>query len=318
MVVGSLELRILIRESRSLKDRRRVVKSLKDRIRGKFDVSVADVGDQDGWQGITLGAGHYFSDRLGVRLTAQRRSIPLGGKNTPYEYFYRYTLIYPPNYIPEEAVTFREVDWVPTEGSLALTSVGLEAASERVRNQVKGKKLHLEDFHNRVRWCQELEVIPNAFFIFSHPTETWEEAQETIRIIERDGEGIEASIAILHIYPGTPLEKTAKQEGVLPPDFSWVKKHPSKIITLPAAQGDVPLYKDRLTWTQISELIFRWSLSKEKASVIRKVPQVIANIRSWGDLPRYAVMAWVYAKLKVKRLFGKRWRLIIKNIGFKE
>lgn len=78
-------------------------------------------------QGITLGAGYYFSDWLGVRLAARRRSISLGGENTPYEYFYRYTLIYPPYYIPEEAETFREVDWVPTEGSLGLTSVNLEA-----------------------------------------------------------------------------------------------------------------------------------------------------------------------------------------------
>lgn len=55
MVVGSLEIGILICESRSLKARRRVVNSLKDRIRGKFNVSVADVGDQDVWQRTTLG-----------------------------------------------------------------------------------------------------------------------------------------------------------------------------------------------------------------------------------------------------------------------
>jgi len=152
----------------------------------------------------------------------------------------------------------------------------------------------------------------NKFFIFSHPTETWEEAQETIKIIEQYKDGIEASIAILHIYPGTPLEKTAKKGGVLPPDFSWAKKHPPKILTLPTAQGDVPLYKDRLSWPQISELIFRWSLSREKASVIRKIPQVIANIRSWRDLTRYAVMAWVYLKLKAKRFFRKKLKLIIR------
>lgn len=79
-------------------------------------------------QGIALGAGCYFSKSLGIRLTARRRTIPLGGENTPYEYFYKYTLIYPPNYIPEEAETFREVDWVPTEGSLGVTSVNLEGA----------------------------------------------------------------------------------------------------------------------------------------------------------------------------------------------
>jgi hypothetical protein len=79
-------------------------------------------------QGVTVGAAYFFSGGFGVCLTVRRRIIPLGGENTPYEYFFRYTLIYPPYYIPEEAVTFREMDWVPTDGSLGVTSVGLEAA----------------------------------------------------------------------------------------------------------------------------------------------------------------------------------------------
>jgi uncharacterized protein YlxP (DUF503 family) len=36
-------------ECRSLKDKRRVVKSLKDRIRGRFNVSVAETAYQDVW-----------------------------------------------------------------------------------------------------------------------------------------------------------------------------------------------------------------------------------------------------------------------------
>ncbi len=46
MIIGTLRTDLLIRESGSLKDRRRVVNSLKDRIRARFNVSVADVGDQ--------------------------------------------------------------------------------------------------------------------------------------------------------------------------------------------------------------------------------------------------------------------------------
>ena len=198
------------------------------------------------------------------------------------------------------------------EAGLFHLSFGLEAGSERVRNQIIDKKVDVEDFHNLVRWCQELDIIPNVFFIYSHPTETWEEAQETIKIIEQYGDGIEASIAILHIYPGTPLEETAKENGVLPLDFTWVKKYHSKIVTLPTAQGDVPLYIDKLTWSQISELIFRWSLSGGKASILRKIPRVIANVRSFGDIGRYAVMAWVFANLKIKKLFGKKWNLVIR------
>lgn len=186
------------------------------------------------------------------------------------------------------------------EAGLFHLSFGLEAGSERIRNEIVNKKVDLKDFEHMVEWCQELDVIPNAFFIFSHPTETWEEAQETIQIIEQYKDRIEGSIAILHIYPGTPLEKLARVKGILPKDFTWAKKHHSQIITLPTAQGDVPLYVDKLTWAQISELVFRWSFSSSKSSVVKKIPQIFKNIHSFGDMKRYAIMAYVYLRLKFK------------------
>ena len=187
------------------------------------------------------------------------------------------------------------------EAGLFHLSFGLEAGSERVRNEIVNKSVDLIDFQHMVEWCQELDIIPNAFFIFSHPTETWEEAQETIQIIEQHKERIEGSVAILHIYPGTPLEKLAREQGVLPKDFSWTAKHHSKIITLPTAQGDVPLYVDKLTWAQISELVFRWSFSSSKSSVVKKIPQIFKNIHSFGDIKRYAIMAYVYLRLRLKK-----------------
>ncbi|MET0413360.1 MAG: DUF503 domain-containing protein [Polyangiaceae bacterium] len=45
MFIGVCRLVIQIPEARSLKDRRRVVKSLKDRVRAKLPVSIAEVGD---------------------------------------------------------------------------------------------------------------------------------------------------------------------------------------------------------------------------------------------------------------------------------
>ncbi len=180
-------------------------------------------------------------------------------------------------------------------------SFGLEAGSEKVRNEIVNKKLEISDFHNLIKWCQELDIIPNPFFIFSHPTETWEEAQETIAIIERYKDSIEGSIAILHVYPGTPLESTAKQQGLVPEEFTWTKHFYSKIITLPTAQGDVPLFQDKLTWAQISELIFRWSWSSKKTGFFRKTLRIIVNIRSFGEIKRYAIMAFVYIKLRLKK-----------------
>ncbi|HEX5323885.1 MAG TPA: DUF503 domain-containing protein [Capsulimonadaceae bacterium] len=55
MHIGTLTAQIEIAGADSLKDKRQVVKSLLERIRGKFNVSAAEVGDLDIWRRATLG-----------------------------------------------------------------------------------------------------------------------------------------------------------------------------------------------------------------------------------------------------------------------
>jgi uncharacterized protein len=62
MFVGVARLVISIPGAQSLKDRRRVVKSLKDRIRAKIPVSIAEVGDLERYQVATLGIAVVSND----------------------------------------------------------------------------------------------------------------------------------------------------------------------------------------------------------------------------------------------------------------
>ena len=55
MSVGICRLKIHIPGSRSLKDKRSVVKSLIARLRKQFNLSVAEVDDHDLWQMATIG-----------------------------------------------------------------------------------------------------------------------------------------------------------------------------------------------------------------------------------------------------------------------
>lgn len=55
MVVAVLLISLSIPQAGSLKDKRRVLKSIKDRLRNGFNVSVAEVGDQDLWRSAKLG-----------------------------------------------------------------------------------------------------------------------------------------------------------------------------------------------------------------------------------------------------------------------
>ena len=54
MVIGLLQATLSIPESHSLKDKRMVLRSLKDRALNKMNVSVAEVDQQDLWQAATL------------------------------------------------------------------------------------------------------------------------------------------------------------------------------------------------------------------------------------------------------------------------
>jgi uncharacterized protein len=48
--IGVITFELRLDESHSLKDKRHFVKSLKDRLRGKFNVAVAEIDYQDLWQ----------------------------------------------------------------------------------------------------------------------------------------------------------------------------------------------------------------------------------------------------------------------------
>lgn len=54
MVIGCVQFKISIPESNSLKDKRQVLRSLKDRMLNKMNVSVAEVDHQDSWKSCRL------------------------------------------------------------------------------------------------------------------------------------------------------------------------------------------------------------------------------------------------------------------------
>lgn len=67
MIVGAALVELHVHGSRSLKQKRGVVKSIVARLRNRFNVSVAEVGGQDTWQRAVLGLAVAGGDRARVR-----------------------------------------------------------------------------------------------------------------------------------------------------------------------------------------------------------------------------------------------------------
>ena len=54
-MIAFLTLELHIEAAQSLKDKRQVLRSLKDRLRARFNVAVAELDGQDAWQRATIG-----------------------------------------------------------------------------------------------------------------------------------------------------------------------------------------------------------------------------------------------------------------------
>ncbi len=62
-IIAAVTFELRIEHAHSLKDKRQVVKSLKDRLRGKFNVSVAEIDGMDTWQWSVIAAAAVSADR---------------------------------------------------------------------------------------------------------------------------------------------------------------------------------------------------------------------------------------------------------------
>jgi uncharacterized protein YlxP (DUF503 family) len=63
MVVGTLKIAFYLEDNRSLKGKRKIVKSMVDKVKARFNVSIAEVGSNDKWQKIELGISAVGNDR---------------------------------------------------------------------------------------------------------------------------------------------------------------------------------------------------------------------------------------------------------------
>ncbi|MCJ7595694.1 MAG: DUF503 domain-containing protein [Desulfobacterales bacterium] len=63
MVVGTLRVEFHLHDNHSLKGKRKIVRSMVDKVKHKFNVAVAEIGSNDKWQKIELGISTVGNDR---------------------------------------------------------------------------------------------------------------------------------------------------------------------------------------------------------------------------------------------------------------
>ena len=84
MPIAYLTLELRIEAAHSLKDKRQVVRSLKDRLRNSFNISIAEIDVTDLWQRATLGVVSISDSRDyldGLMRNVEREAVKLANNN---------------------------------------------------------------------------------------------------------------------------------------------------------------------------------------------------------------------------------------------
>ena len=172
---------------------------------------------------------------------------------------------------------------------------GAESGSQRILDEVIHKRTKVEQILKVDDWCSKHGIIADAQFIVSHPSETYEEAQQTIELIRRlKGR---STLGIMKIYPGTVVERIARDKNILRKGFSWASET-SDISPIPSITGNVPLYLENMSLSQVMELMsYAWT-EVRKLSISRIIRKVVSKLSSPKEL-------WIYCAVGLRR-YGKK------------
>lgn len=175
--------------------------------------------------------------------------------------------------------------------------IGIESASEKVI-KLMHKNINLNKAEELINLAYELEIRTKIFFLFGQIGETMEDALMTSKFIDKHRNKISllSSRVGVIIYPGTTVEKYARENGYLPKNFSWAEPYSNdKELEFLSAPPNIPiLIQPQLGLPELKKL--RRKELKGRFSNFRLIWAKIKKIRNKNELRRF----WAIFKEMIK------------------
>ncbi|MBI5184859.1 MAG: cobalamin B12-binding domain-containing protein [Nitrospinae bacterium] len=174
---------------------------------------------------------------------------------------------------------------------------GVESGSQRIIDEVIKKRVKIEQAGEVSKLGKLSGMVNNFSYIVSHPTETMADAELTLEMIARHLEDKQTAVLnIMRTYPGTKVEEYAIKHNLLPKDFAWSREmeFESGIVSR-TLKGNVPFFRDVLTWEQIFTVNSRY-LKMIKYPIYKHAIDALKNIRSARDVADLARLGLVHIK----------------------
>jgi radical SAM superfamily enzyme YgiQ (UPF0313 family) len=167
-------------------------------------------------------------------------------------------------------------------------SFGIESGSPRVLKAIK-KNITLDQARKAVLLSSRAGMIVSLNFIVNLPTETMADLKMTADLIRelRQIPNVSASYGFALIYPGTEMEKFAKENDILPRNFSWNSPYYGQKARITGEDPSVPY----MEWSgmELEKVkVFMVKNLSSREDLIKKGWRKLKKVKSWPELKSLA------------------------------
>jgi radical SAM superfamily enzyme YgiQ (UPF0313 family) len=176
-------------------------------------------------------------------------------------------------------------------------SYGVESGSQRILERIR-KNITIEQVRRAVADSLDVGLHVKLFFIMSHLDERREDVRTTLRFmreLEAMSPDVECKFGIVVIFPGTEVERVARERGYLPADFSWhrYREFPKWVIS--GYEPWMPYFEQpELPLEEIRALICRERFTRMQ--LIGKGARRLWNLRTGANVAATARIAGRYIR----------------------
>lgn len=177
-------------------------------------------------------------------------------------------------------------------------SFGIESGSPRILQVIK-KNITLAQAKRATLISSQAGLLVSLNFIVNLPTETMEDVKMTADLIKelKKIPHVEVSYGFGLIYPGTEMETFAKENGILPRDFSWNSPYTAPKARIIGSDPSVPYMEwPGMELEKVKAFMVKNLL--EKGEIWGKAWRKLKRIKSWSDFVSLIKAGKKYLKLR--------------------
>jgi len=180
--------------------------------------------------------------------------------------------------------------------------IGVESGSSKVLSTIS-KSISVDQVRAFCRRSHDLGIVVTPYFMYSHPGETVADVEQTLELmfeLERHTEPCAFQPSM--VFPGTELERMARGNGTVRPDFSWNEPYQADLNLALGQLPNLPIFIDRISPDELVRLHNVW----EKERALRDTVRAASSL-SFGELAKKGLNAVLRGKPSARYLLSPKF-----------